>query len=92
MSDDASGVAGVSRARQRVSLLLSLATLAVYFGFILSVAFAKEFMGTTIAPGLSYGILFGALVIVASFALTGIYAHWANRHDASVSALDQERP
>jgi uncharacterized membrane protein (DUF485 family) len=53
------------------------------------VAFAKQFMGSTIAAGLSYGILFGALVIVASFALTGVYARWANRHDSSVAALER---
>jgi uncharacterized membrane protein (DUF485 family) len=87
-----STVEQVSRARRRVSLWLSALTLLVYFGFILSVAFAKRFMGTTIVPGLSFGILFGALVIVASFALTGVYARWANRHDASVSALQKDEP
>ena len=86
---DAAKVEEVSRARRRVSLLLSAATLVVYFGFILSVAFAKQFMGSTIVPGLSFGILFGALVIVASFALTGVYARWANRHDSSVAALER---
>ena len=87
---DASKVEEVTRARRRVSLLLSTATLVVYFGFILSVAFAKQFMGSTIVPGLSFGVLFGALVIIASFGLTGVYARWANRHDESVSALEQE--
>jgi uncharacterized membrane protein (DUF485 family) len=86
---DAAKVEEVSRARRRVSMALSVATLVVYFGFILSVAFAKELMGSTIVPGLSYGILFGALVIVASFALTGVYARWANRHDSSVAALER---
>jgi uncharacterized membrane protein (DUF485 family) len=91
MSDE-DGVERVSRARSRVSLLLSAVTMVVYFGFILSVAFAKQFMGTLLVPGLSFGVLLGALVIIASFALTGVYARWANRHDASVSALDRERP
>lgn len=86
---DAAKVEEVSRARRRVSMALSVATLVVYFGFILSVAFAKRFMGSTIVPGLSYGILFGALVIVASFALTGVYARWANRHDSNVAALER---
>ena len=86
---DAAKVEEVSRARRRVSLLLSACTLVVYFGFILSVAFAKQLMGSTITAGLSYGILFGALVIVASFALTGVYARWANRHDSSVAALER---
>lgn len=86
---DAAKVQEVSRARRRVSLLLSAATLLLYFGFILSVAFAKQFMGSRLVPGLSYGVLFGALVIVGSFALTGIYARWANRHDSQVIALDR---
>jgi uncharacterized membrane protein (DUF485 family) len=87
---DATKVEQVARARSRVSLLLSAATMVVYFGFILSVAFAKEFMGSLVAPGLSFGVLLGALVIVTSFALTGVYARWANRHDESVSALGRE--
>lgn len=87
---DAAKVEEVSRARRRVSLLLSAATLLLYFGFILSVAFAKQFMGSRLLPGLSYGVLFGALVIVGSFALTGIYARWANRHDSHVVALDRK--
>jgi len=88
---DAMRVQQISRARRRISMLLSAATMVVYFGFILSVAFAKQFMGSTVVPGLSFGVLFGALVIVASFALTGVYARWANTHDESVSALDRER-
>jgi uncharacterized membrane protein (DUF485 family) len=90
MSDESS-VEQISRARRRVSLLLSAVTIVVYFGFILSVAFAKQFMGSTLTPGLSFGVLLGALVIAASFALTGVYARWANRHDESVSALEQGR-
>lgn len=87
---DAAKVERVSRARRRVSMLLSAATLLIYFGFILSVAFAKSFMGSSLVPGLSYGILFGALVIALSFGLTGIYARWANRHDIDVAALDRD--
>ena len=88
---DAMRVQQISRARRRISMLLSAATMVVYFGFILSVAFAKQFMGSTVVPGLSFGVLFGALVIVASFALTGVYARWANRHDESISSLERER-
>jgi uncharacterized membrane protein (DUF485 family) len=39
-------------------------------------------------PGLSVGILLGALVIVAAWVLIGIYVRWANRHyDTAVDAL-----
>jgi uncharacterized membrane protein (DUF485 family) len=77
-----------AQARRRFSLLLTVIMLTVYFGFILLGAYAKQFMGQTIVPGISYGILLGALVIVIAFALTGIYVHWANRHDVT---LDAER-
>jgi uncharacterized membrane protein (DUF485 family) len=81
----------LARARRRVSLVLTSAMLAIYFGFILSVAFAKRFMGGTIVPGAVLGILLGALVIGAAFGLTGVYVRWANRHDAA-PARSEERP
>jgi len=66
-------------------MALSAAMLVIYFGFILLGAYAKGFMGTEIAAGLSIGILFGALVIIAAFGLTGIYVRWANGHDKLMS-------
>jgi uncharacterized membrane protein (DUF485 family) len=62
--------------------------MAVYFGFILLVAFNKPMLGIRVAPGLSLGMLLGALVIVVAWALTWIYIAWANAHyDASVKGL-----
>ena len=62
--------------------------MAAYFGFILLVAFNKPLLGTLVAPGLSLGILLGALVIIVAWTLTWIYIHWANAHyDASVRGL-----
>ena len=62
--------------------------MVAYFGFILLVAFNKPLLGTLIAPGLSLGMLLGALVIVVAWVLTWIYVRWANRHyDASVQGL-----
>jgi uncharacterized membrane protein (DUF485 family) len=41
-----------------------------------------------LVPGLSVGILLGALVIVASWGLTWVYERWANRHyDAALDEL-----
>ena len=83
-----------ARERRRVSLLLSAAMLAIYFGFILLGAYAKDFMGIQLTEGLSVGILFGALVILAAFALTGIYVRWSNAHDERVSGrplVDSEK-
>ena len=61
--------------------------MALYFGFILLVAYAKPLLGRVVVPGLSLGILLGALVIVAAWVLIWIYVRWANRHyDAAIAA------
>jgi uncharacterized membrane protein (DUF485 family) len=78
----------VSAARWRIAVSLTVAMMAAYFGFVLLVAFNKPLLGTTIVPGMSLGILLGALVIVVAWALTWIYIAWANAHyDASVDGL-----
>ena len=74
--------------RWRVAIALTSVVAAVYFGFILLVAYRKPFMGSLVAPGLSVGILLGALVIVAAWATTWYYVWWANRHfDAELTRL-----
>jgi uncharacterized membrane protein (DUF485 family) len=70
----------VSAARWRVALSLTVAMMAVYFGFILLVAFNKPLLGRALAPGLSLGMLLGVLVIVAAWMLTWVYVRWANTH------------
>jgi uncharacterized membrane protein (DUF485 family) len=78
----------VSAARWRIAISLTVAMMVAYFGFILLVAFDKPLLATRVAPGLSLGMLLGALVIVVAWALTWIYIAWANRHyDASVTGL-----
>ena len=78
MSD--SPLQDVARRRWRVAITLTFAMVALYFGFILLVAYNKPLLGRLIIPGLSIGILFGALVIVLSWILTWIYVRWANRY------------
>jgi uncharacterized membrane protein (DUF485 family) len=78
----------VAAARWRIAVSLTVAMMAVYFGFILLVAFNKPLLGTLVADGLSLGVLIGALVIVAAWALTWIYVRWANAHyDAAIRGL-----
>ena len=78
----------VAAARWRITVILTVAMMIVYFGFILLVAFRRELLGTLVARGLSLGILLGALVIVTAWALTWVYVRWANRHyDQSVDRL-----
>lgn len=86
MSDD---IRALARARWRVALALSTVVFTLYFGFIFAVAFAKEAMAHEIVPGLSVGILAGALVIVGAWITTWIYVRWANSHfDARLGALN----
>jgi uncharacterized membrane protein (DUF485 family) len=62
--------------------------MAVYFGFILLVAWQKPLLGRLLAPGLSLGTLLGALVLATAWVLIWIYVRWANRHyDAVVRSL-----
>jgi uncharacterized membrane protein (DUF485 family) len=77
--------------RWRIAIALTAVVAAVYFGFILLVAYAKPLLGRTLVPGLSIGILLGALVIIAAWATTWIYVRWANaHHDTAVSRLKAE--
>jgi len=85
---DEETLARLTRAQRRLALGLTAAMMAVYFGFILLVAFDKPLLGRLLRPGLSLGTLLGVLVIVAAWALIWIYVRWANRHyDPAVRAL-----
>jgi uncharacterized membrane protein (DUF485 family) len=70
----------LARRRWRMAITLTIAMIAIYFGFILLVAFNKPLLGRLVSPGLSLGVLLGACVIVFSWILTWIYVRWANRH------------
>lgn len=74
--------------RWRLALALTGTMLATYFGFLLLVAYDKPMLGTVVVPGLSVGILLGALVIVVAWVLTGLYVRWANRtYDVELARL-----
>ncbi|MDY0307750.1 MAG: DUF485 domain-containing protein, partial [Desulfovibrionaceae bacterium] len=66
------------RKKWTVSLVLTAVMLAIYFGFILVLAFAKDILAAKLGEGLSVGIPVGALVILSACALTGVYVAWAN--------------
>ena len=86
--DPISSLEAVSAARWRVAMSLTIAMMAAYFGFILLIAFNKPLVGSIIVPGLSLGMLLGALVIVIAWAVTWIYVRWANTHyDSSIDRL-----
>lgn len=73
-------IRSLGRARWRIALSLTAAMVVIYFGFILLIAYAKPLLARQLTPGLSVGILLGALVILASWLLTWVYMRWANRH------------
>jgi uncharacterized membrane protein (DUF485 family) len=82
----------LAAAQWRLALGLTAAMMAIYFGFILLVAFDKPLLATLIRPGLSLGTLLGALVIVSAWVLIGVYVRWANGHyDETVAALRERR-
>ena len=76
------------QARWRIALALTGAVIVVYFGFILLIAYRRELLATRLAPGLSLGIVLGALVIIASWLLTWVYVRWANaKYDTALERI-----
>jgi len=89
MNPEEAAVHTIARQRFRLGLILSALMLIFYFGFIFMVAFDKGLLGTLLTPGLSLGILLGALVIVSAWVLSLIYVQWANKHYDKVIAAAQ---
>jgi uncharacterized membrane protein (DUF485 family) len=84
----ADALARLTARRWRVAITLTLAMMVTYFGFLFLVAYAKDAVGALVLPGLSWGILLGALVIVVAWLVTGVYVAWANaRYDRELAAL-----
>ena len=78
----------LTRSKNKVSLILTLAMLAVYFGFIFLIAFRKDLVGAFVSDNMTWGIPMGLGVIAAAWVLTGMYVLWANRkYDVMVEAL-----
>ena len=69
----------LSAQRFRVAAILTGVMVVVYFGFILLIAFGKDFLGEVLTDGLSVGILLGVLVILSTWLLMWVYVRWANR-------------
>ena len=78
--DQSERLRALTRARSRIAVTLTIAMILLYFGFIGLIAFDKSLLARLLMPGLSLGILLGALVIVVSWLLTWFYVRWANTH------------
>ncbi|WP_326541121.1 DUF485 domain-containing protein [Pseudorhodoferax sp.] len=65
--------------RSRLGGWLTVAMLVVYYGFILLVAFDKEFLATRLGEGVTtIGMPLGLGVIVFTIVITAIYVRRAN--------------
>ena len=71
--------ADLIRRRSRFAWQLSGAMLAIYFAFILAIAFEPGLLGMPIGDGvMTVGIPVGVLIIISAFVLTAIYVRRAN--------------
>lgn len=75
-----SELAVLAAARRRIAFRLTTAMVLIYFGFLGLIAWQNALLGRLIVPGLSFGIVLGALVIVSCWVLTWVYVRWANTH------------
>ena len=66
--------------RRTFAVILAIIMLVIYYGFILIIAFNKEFLSQPLWSGsiTTVGIPIGIGVIISAFVLTGIYVFRAN--------------
>jgi uncharacterized membrane protein (DUF485 family) len=80
------------RTRSRYGWTLTWIMMAVYYGFILLVAFNKELMGTRLGEGvMTWGMPIGLAVILFTVVITGIYVRRANGEFDELTAAIRER-
>jgi uncharacterized membrane protein (DUF485 family) len=85
---DARLFSALVRRRWAVSLTLTVVMLAIYYGFILILAFRADLLATRLGEHMTLGIPVGLAVIIASWLLTGVYVRWANDdYDAAVTNI-----
>ena len=67
------------KTRSRYGWTLTWSMMVVYYGFILLVAFNKEWMGTRLGDGvMTWALPVGLFVILFTIVITGIYVRRAN--------------
>jgi uncharacterized membrane protein (DUF485 family) len=80
------------RTRSRYGWTLTWLMMAVYYGFILLVAFDKELMGTRLGQGvMTWGMPIGLAVILFTVVITGVYVRRANGEFDQLTAAIRER-
>ena len=78
------------RKRWTVSVILTILLFASYYGYILVIAYGKEFLSQKVGEFTNWGIIFGVLAIVFAWILTAVYVVWANNvYDKEVDSIKQ---
>lgn len=62
-----------------------------YFLYVLLAAFAPGFMSTPVFGNINIGLLLGLGQFVSTFAITMIYASWANKRQDPIAETLRER-
>jgi uncharacterized membrane protein (DUF485 family) len=65
-------------ARKSLGWTLAIITLVMYYGYIAIVAFAPSIIAIKVFGSITFGIILGVAIILASILLTGIYVMRAN--------------
>ena len=68
----------LQRSRRTFGWTLTILMLAIYYGFILLVAFTPRLIGQSVDGSITVGIVLGVAVILSAILLTGIYVARAN--------------
>jgi len=76
---DSAEFADLRRRFRRFVFPLTGLFLAWYFLYVILSAYAPDFMSTKVFGNVNIGIIFGLLQFVSTFAITMIYARWADR-------------
>ncbi|WP_333844402.1 DUF485 domain-containing protein [Pelomicrobium sp.] len=78
--------------RSRFAWALAAIMLAIYFAFILAIAFDPTLLGRPLGSGVTtVGIPIGIGIIVVAFVLTGVYVYRANTEfDALMNEIVKE--
>jgi len=81
----------LSRQKNRISIILTILELILYFGFIALIAFNKPLLSKKISGAITLGIPIAILTIIFSWILTGIYIKWANsNYDVLVKKVKEK--
>ena len=81
----------LSSQKNSLSLVLTVIELVVYYGFIILVAYKKDYLAQKFSGVITVGIPIAVGTILISWVLTGIYIYWANnKYDAMVEDVKKK--